>query len=73
MRGQTKKPILTDSINGGAELTANLFVARDGTLAAAGSKPYGVTVSKVTAGETIPVDVAGITIATAASAWFEGY
>ena len=68
MAGQTKKTVLTDTIRASAVLTANLFVDRDGTLATVGNKPYGVTISATEIGAITPVDVAGITIVTAAGA-----
>jgi len=66
--GLTRKCILTDTIKAGAALAANLFVERDGTLPANGGNAWGVTAAAAKDDEYVPVDILGISIATADAA-----
>lgn len=53
-------PIQSFTIKSDATIGANLFVDYDGTLPAAGSKPFGVTQYESVAGDDLAVDTYGI-------------
>lgn len=65
-----KTPVLTLSVAAAAALAAERFVTASGAYAAARGGAFGVTATLATAaGERIPVDVLGTTVATAGGAF----
>lgn len=67
-----KTSILTLAVIAAVALAAERVVGRDGNYATAGEAAFGVTNTSGAAGDRVPVDVQGTTIATAGEAFDDG-
>lgn len=67
-----KISLLTLGVTATAALEPERAIARGGGYAAAAGKIFGITNTKAAAGDRVPVDVIGTTIATAGGAFSDG-